>query len=80
MTTVQYQTDINAPVEMVYEYYTNPNNMQEARPQDIVIVIYTNHAVFFVKCSQNISIRFLSSFLLTSPDAISISTLYATKS
>jgi hypothetical protein len=30
ITTVQYQTKINAPVDLVYEYYTNPNNIQEA--------------------------------------------------
>ncbi len=56
MTTVQYQTDINAPVERVYEYYTNPNNIQEARPQDIVIVLYTKHAAFFVKNAAKISL------------------------
>jgi ligand-binding SRPBCC domain-containing protein len=36
MTKVQYETEIKAPVEKVYEYYTNPNNIQEAWPQDIV--------------------------------------------
>ncbi len=36
MTKVQYQTEINAPIEKVYEYYTNPDNIQEAWPQDIV--------------------------------------------
>jgi uncharacterized protein YndB with AHSA1/START domain len=36
MTKVEYQTQINAPVQRVYEYYTNPNNIQEAWPQDIV--------------------------------------------
>jgi ligand-binding SRPBCC domain-containing protein len=36
MTKVQYETEINAPVERVYEYYTNPNNIQEAWPRDIV--------------------------------------------
>ena len=36
MTKVQYETEINAPVEKVYEYYTNPNNIQEAWPHDIV--------------------------------------------
>ena len=36
MTTVQYETEIKAPVKKVYEYYTNPNNIQEAWPQDIV--------------------------------------------
>lgn len=36
MTKVQYQTEINAPIERVYEYYTNPNNIQETWPQDIV--------------------------------------------
>lgn len=36
MTKVQYQTEINAPIEKVYNYYTNPDNIQEAWPQDIV--------------------------------------------
>jgi ligand-binding SRPBCC domain-containing protein len=36
MTIVQYQTEINAPIEKVYNYYTNPDNIQEAWPQDIV--------------------------------------------
>ena len=36
MTKVQYQTEINAPVEKVYEYYTNPDNIQKAWPRDIV--------------------------------------------
>jgi len=36
MTKVQYETEINAPVEKVFEYYTNPNNIQEAWPRDIV--------------------------------------------
>src|SRR5919199_279168 len=36
MITVQYETEIKAPVQKVYEYYTNPNNIQEAWPQDIV--------------------------------------------
>jgi hypothetical protein len=64
----------------VYEYYTKPNNIQEARPQDIVIVMYSKHAAFFVKNAAIISIRYLSSFLLTSPDPTSISILDATKS
>jgi ligand-binding SRPBCC domain-containing protein len=36
MTKVEYQTQINAPLEKVYEYYTDPNNIQEAWPRDIV--------------------------------------------
>ena len=36
MTNVQYETDINAPVERVFEYYTNPDNIKEAWPRDIV--------------------------------------------
>jgi ligand-binding SRPBCC domain-containing protein len=36
MTKVEYQTEISAPIEKVYEYYTNPDNIQEAWPQDIV--------------------------------------------
>ena len=36
MTKLQYETEINAPIEKVYEYYTDPNNIQEAWSQDIV--------------------------------------------
>jgi uncharacterized protein YndB with AHSA1/START domain len=36
MTKVQYEIDIEAPVERVYEYYTNPDNIKEAWPRDIV--------------------------------------------
>jgi ligand-binding SRPBCC domain-containing protein len=36
MTRVEYHTQINAPVEEVYEYYTNPNNIQKAWPRDVV--------------------------------------------
>jgi hypothetical protein len=59
MTTVQYHTDINALValvEKVYEYYTNPNSIQEARLQDIVVVLYSKHAAFFVKNAAKISL------------------------
>jgi uncharacterized protein YndB with AHSA1/START domain len=38
MTTIEYEADINAPVERVYEYYTNPDNIKEAWPQDVVRV------------------------------------------
>jgi uncharacterized protein YndB with AHSA1/START domain len=36
MTQIEYETDINAPVERVYEYYTNPDNIKEAWPRDVV--------------------------------------------
>jgi ligand-binding SRPBCC domain-containing protein len=36
MTKVEYQTEINSPIEKVYEYYTNPNNIKETWPRDIV--------------------------------------------
>jgi ligand-binding SRPBCC domain-containing protein len=36
MSRVQYETDINAQVEKVYEYYTNPDNIKEAWPRDVV--------------------------------------------
>lgn len=36
MTKVEYQTEIISPIEKVYEYYTNPDNIQEAWPRDIV--------------------------------------------
>src|SRR5215211_6118398 len=36
MASVQYETEINAPVERVFEYYTNPDNIKEAWPRDIV--------------------------------------------
>ncbi len=36
MANVKYETEINAPVEKVFEYYTNPDNIKEAWPRDIV--------------------------------------------
>ena len=36
MTTIEYEIDINAPLDTVYEYYTNPDNIKQAWPQDIV--------------------------------------------
>jgi ligand-binding SRPBCC domain-containing protein len=36
MTKIEYETDINSPVERVYEYYTNPDNIKEAWPRDVV--------------------------------------------
>ena len=36
MTTIEYEIDINAPLDKVYEYYTNPDNIKQAWPQDIV--------------------------------------------
>ena len=37
MTTVQYEIEINAPVDKVFEYYINPNNIKQAwPPRDIV--------------------------------------------
>lgn len=36
MTNVQYEIDIKAAVDKVYEYYTNPDNIKQAWPQDIV--------------------------------------------
>ena len=36
MSQIKYDVEINAPVERVYKYYTNPDNIQEAWSQDIV--------------------------------------------
>ena len=36
MTTIKNQIEINAPVERVFEYYTNPDNIKESWPRDIV--------------------------------------------
>ncbi|HET8793648.1 MAG TPA: SRPBCC domain-containing protein [Nitrososphaeraceae archaeon] len=36
MTSIQNEIYINAPVEQVYEFYTNPDNIKKAWPQDIV--------------------------------------------
>lgn len=36
MTTIQNQIEINAPVERVFKYYTNPDNIKESWPSDIV--------------------------------------------
>src|ERR671920_264181 len=36
MSRIEYEVDINAPVERVYEYYTNPDNIKEAWPRDVI--------------------------------------------
>jgi ligand-binding SRPBCC domain-containing protein len=36
MTSIQNQIEINAPVERVFEFYTNPDNIKESWPRDIV--------------------------------------------
>ena len=36
MTTIQTQIEINVPVERVFEFYTNPDNIKESWPSDIV--------------------------------------------
>ena len=36
MTRIEYEENISAPVERVYEYYTNPANIKEAWPRDVV--------------------------------------------
>src|SRR3712207_6872441 len=36
MTRIEYEENINAPVERVYEYYTNPDNIKAAWPRDVV--------------------------------------------
>ncbi|HYO07187.1 MAG TPA: SRPBCC family protein [Phototrophicaceae bacterium] len=36
MTTIKNELEINAPVDRVFEYYTNPDNIKESWPRDIV--------------------------------------------
>ncbi len=36
MTTVISEIEINAPLGIVFEYYTNPDNIKESWPRDIV--------------------------------------------
>jgi ligand-binding SRPBCC domain-containing protein len=36
MSRIVYETDVNAQVDRVFEYYTNPDNIKEAWPRDIV--------------------------------------------
>ena len=36
MTSIRTEVEINAPVDRVYEYYTNPDNIKESWPRDIV--------------------------------------------
>ena len=36
MTTISTNVQINAPVEKVFEFYTNPDNIKESWPRDIV--------------------------------------------
>ncbi len=34
MTTINTQIEINAPVEQVFKFYTNPDNIKDSWPSD----------------------------------------------
>jgi uncharacterized protein YndB with AHSA1/START domain len=36
MTSIKYEIEINAPVDKVFDYYTNPDNIKQAWPRDII--------------------------------------------
>jgi ligand-binding SRPBCC domain-containing protein len=36
MTQVQSEVDINAPIDRVFQYYTDPDKIKEAWPRDVV--------------------------------------------
>ncbi|HKO66126.1 MAG TPA: SRPBCC family protein [Candidatus Nitrosocosmicus sp.] len=36
MTSIRTEVEINAPLDRVFEYYTNPDNIKESWPRDIV--------------------------------------------
>ncbi|MGI0051669.1 MAG: SRPBCC family protein [Nitrososphaeraceae archaeon] len=36
MTTLEHDVEIKAPVQTVFEYYTNPENIKEAWPREII--------------------------------------------
>lgn len=36
MTQVSTEVDINAPIDRVFQYYTDPDKIKEAWPQDVV--------------------------------------------
>ena len=36
MTSIRTEVEINARLDRVYEYYTNPDNIKESWPRDIV--------------------------------------------
>ena len=36
MTTIKNEIEINAPIASVFEYYTNPDNIKESWPREIV--------------------------------------------
>jgi ligand-binding SRPBCC domain-containing protein len=36
MARIQTEVDINAPIDRVFEFYTNPDNIKETWPRDVV--------------------------------------------
>jgi uncharacterized protein YndB with AHSA1/START domain len=36
MTRIEHVIDFNSPIESVYEYYTNPDSIKQAWPNDVV--------------------------------------------
>jgi len=45
MTTIQNQIEINAPVERVFEYYTNPDNIKNLG----LMILLKNQKIYQVK-------------------------------
>lgn len=41
MTRIEYEVDIQAPVATVFEYYTNPDNIKETWPREVVKESYS---------------------------------------
>jgi uncharacterized protein YndB with AHSA1/START domain len=37
MSQIKYDVEINAPVERVYEYYTNPDNIHSKRIREPLV-------------------------------------------
>lgn len=45
MTIVKYEIEINAPIEQVYEYYTNPDNIKKHGHR----ILLRNHIHFQIR-------------------------------
>lgn len=52
MTRIEYEIDIQAPVATVFEYYTNPDNIKETWPRDVVKDSYSTSGKATEKTEQ----------------------------
>jgi hypothetical protein len=59
MSRIVYETDIKSPINRVFEYYTNPDNIKEAWPRDdqLYVMITKTISLNKTRCNSGFIVR-----------------------